>query len=822
MRCVNGRLLLFAMLLFLASQDAISQNAAGYLVYHGQPKAVIVAPGGPTYQFAAHELQRYLYALSGAQLQIVDPGDAGRAAGGMNWILLGGPDGNGLVKDAETKKLVAFEGLKAGGYILRDIELDGHSSLVAGGPDDASTMYAAYDLVERLGADFLITGDVLPAKRSDLQFSHMDFRSEPAFARRGIYTTFEYENRSIMSLKDWHNWLDQMAKLKFNYLHLQWYPYEPWIRYEYSGETKWMGDVSKAQTGYMLRSNGFGQQWTSKMEVGLNKFKAAGIYPGLAPPEFQNLKDPGQAFQVAQTFLRDIVDYAKSRKIEVWLGIDATSVAPNLAKYTTTTTNLPYDPIFGTFICPDNPVSLELNEARLKSLFQTYPAADGFFMWLPEGYPVCNHNPAERKFYLDLRSQYLGEAESHTLFTSDIAREDDQIVDSNSGSVYFIKKLFEARDRIAPDKKLGVAAYGRLYLWPFIDKMFEKSVPFDEMESAGVWTPAGVPMELFSGMRARPNTIINRIDDDGNMLGMQFNIGLYDKDQVLISADKYGVTGFASQAYRDPETDWNIKYMSEGGYNAHLTPEQFYHDYSTGVFGKDAAPQMERAFATLEKNEQFMNWNGRANFGCCGPPRELQIAYEYWKQPDIYSGPTIAQWRTFISWAYDQTMYYRQSVQLLESALEQLEGAQANVAPQARERLAYLINRTQAYIIHLQTLIAWEQAYIDLDNTFANKPHGMSKEFVSGLDASLAAFQAAHEKALATANKWNERIDYPASDLGVLYRINTYMVTGTELALEVMQNLDNYYHGRDYLKPVDFGKVFTLEPVLRQAVYPDV
>jgi hypothetical protein len=48
---------------------------------------------------------------------------------------------------------------------------------------------------------------------------------------------------------------------------------------------------------------------------------------------------------------------------------------------------------------------------------------------------------------------------------------------------------------------------------------------------------------------------------------------------------------------------------------------------------------------------------------------------------------------------------------------------------------------------------------------------------------------------VAAANKWNERIDYPASDLGVPYRINTYFVTGTVLSEELIQNLDNYYLG---------------------------
>jgi hypothetical protein len=154
--------------------------------------------------------------------------------------------------------------------------------------------------------------------------------------------------------------------------------------------------------------------------------------------------------------------------------------------------------------------------------------------------------------------------------------------------------------------------------------------------------------------------------------------------------------------------------------------------------------------------------------------------------------------------------------------LADLQAAQADAAPQSKQRLGYMINRTQAFILHLQTLIAWQRAYIDLDAAFANTPRGMSDEFVRNLDASLAEFAEAHQRALATANKWNERIDYPASDLAVLYRINTYMVTGTELSNQVVQNIDNFYHGRDYLRPVDFGKVFTLEPVLNRATWPDL
>ena len=53
-------------------------------------------------------------------------------------------------------------------------------------------------------------------------------------------------------------------------------------------------------------------------------------------------------------------------------------------------------------------MSLELNENRLKSLVQTYPEAEGYFLALSEAYPVCNQTEQDRQFYLNLRSQYPG------------------------------------------------------------------------------------------------------------------------------------------------------------------------------------------------------------------------------------------------------------------------------------------------------------------------------------------------------------------------------------------------------------------------------
>jgi hypothetical protein len=804
-----------AALISMLVMAALSSEAHGqFLVSGGEARAAIVTGNGSFYRFVGEELQRYFERFTGSKLEILGLEEARRRPRDLALVLVGGPQTNALVREATAKKLVSFEGLKPDGFILKGLRLEGRRALVVGGNDEAATMYAAYDLVERYGAVFLLTGDILPERQGNLEWRDFDVRSEPAFWRRGLNTSFVYPNFSIMSMADMRKFLDQMAKMKLNYLQFGWLPTEPWLKYEYRGEVKWMGDVTWKEGGYTQWARDMGSFKTTEMLVGQEHFKAAGVYPRLAAPEFQHIEDNEQGFAAAQKYLHEMIAYAASRKIKVWLQPDGTSVAPNLARYTTRALALPFDAVFGTFICPNNPVSWELNENRLKSMVQTYPEAEGYFWYIPEAYPVCFQNEKDREFYWSLRSKYPGEAEARAAFTGDIAKDNNTVVDSNSGSVYLIQKLMEARDRIAPQVKMGIAGLGRLYLWPYLDKMFPKSVPFTDMESRGVWTPTGVPMEMFGGMEERENTLANRIDDDSAMLGMQFNVNLYYKDQVLEGGLKYGLAGFASQVSRPRGTETNTKYMAEGEWNPHLTPEGFYRDYAKRIFGERAAPKMLRAFETLEKNEEYLGWTGRGNFGCCGPPRELSIAYEYYKQPNPFDGPTSAGWQSFINEAHNQIYYFTESIKLLKEALEELQGARAEAEPGSQAYLAYLINRTEAYILHLQTLISWEQAYLDLDSAFQARKQGLEEaEFVKRLDRDLQGFEDTQAKAQATAKKWSEIMDHP-SDLGVLYRINVFMVMGTELATQLMQNIDNFYHGRDYVQPVNFEKIFVTWPTL--------
>ncbi len=207
----------------------------------------------------------------------------------MAWVLVGGPQANDLVRAAASKKLVQFEKLKADGFILQTVRLEGRPGLVVGGNDEASTMYAVYDLMERYGATFLLTGDILPEKKPDLELRNFNVRSEPAFSRRGFLVSFIYPNRSVMSLPEEKQFIDQMVKMKMNYLVIFQFPYEPWVKYDYHGEVKWMGDIATKESGYDQWARDFGPNTTTGI-IGEDHFKAAGVYPRLAPPSFSTLR----------------------------------------------------------------------------------------------------------------------------------------------------------------------------------------------------------------------------------------------------------------------------------------------------------------------------------------------------------------------------------------------------------------------------------------------------------------------------------------------------------------------------------------------------
>ncbi len=172
-----------AIALALAVGGCMGSAMAITIADEGRSAATIVVPAtaSTTERFAAQELQRYLQAISGAELPIVGEGDAVRGAR----LLVGRTElAEAALADLGTDEPEAF--------IVRT---PGDDLLLAGASDRA-TLYAVYDLLERdLGCRWLGPGptwEVVPA-RSTIEVGALDRTERPAMKYRFLRMTLAGE-----------------------------------------------------------------------------------------------------------------------------------------------------------------------------------------------------------------------------------------------------------------------------------------------------------------------------------------------------------------------------------------------------------------------------------------------------------------------------------------------------------------------------------------------------------------------------------------------------------------------------------------------------
>ncbi len=797
-------------------------SAQIYVVKDSSAKSVIVLQNGAQglYRHSAEELQKYIGRLTGVRPEIVGSGDISGRPKDEVLLVVGGPEANELAKKAAQAGKIDFGHLKPEGFLLKTIKIGERPALVIGGNDEAGTLYGTYDWLERQGIAFQITGDIVPQTKNSLPLSPLDVRSEPAFTQRGLGIASCYETRSIWSYPDIVRFLDQMAKLKLNYLIWHMFSHEPYLEESFQGEKKLMGDQASWEGGYTLPSYDFGPRKVEDYFVGKEAFEKFGK-KYMAPDEWQGVQDQDQVYATARDLLQRVIRYAKSRNIKVWVALESLDeLAPNLARYTRRpAAGRPYVSFHGAYVCPTDENLYKINEIRFKTLLQSYPEAAGFIFWVNEGYPGCQ-DPDDQELVKSERSKYSGVPELIKKYYADAAvfESVDSAIDNAVGGVNLVQKILEVRDRISPNTKIGIGMWGRAYLLPALDKVLPKDVLIVDNETSGVWTPGGVPMQLYGGMGDRDRIFMHVGDDDTGMIGMQFHVRLYYRDRMLEGSLENGVQGVTELGDRFRGEEQLAKYLADGSWNAHLTPDQFYHQYARSIFGEQAEAAMFQAFMALEDMEGYKGYHNNKPdrielMACCSPPDELKIAKQYAEQPDPYDGPVFESWKPFVKLIPEKVELLSDELALEKKALSFMKMAEATAAPGSLDELHYLENKTEAYAQMIEAFIQFDQAFAMLDTAFQLNPINQHQEFVARLDESLRQFQKAKITARHSAETWSKVVDN-VSDLGVLWRLNTYVVTGTDLVSQFMQNIDNYHHGKFYLNQVAWEKIFSPIPII--------
>ncbi|MCX6873310.1 MAG: malectin domain-containing carbohydrate-binding protein [Verrucomicrobia bacterium] len=210
---------------------------------------IVVGAAAPALeQYAAAELQRYLYARTGELLPI----RTDEAPLNKDSFLIGQKSTNRHISEWVSAGTLAVDTSDPGeqGYVLRKIVTQGQGGqgpreiLAIAGSDSAGTLYGVYGLLQdHYDIGFALEGDVIPQTKSALVLAQVDERKKPKQSVRGILPWVNFfQSATVYSFEDYRFVIDQMAKMRMNLLNIHNYngngghqelnfPWNPAVRY---------------------------------------------------------------------------------------------------------------------------------------------------------------------------------------------------------------------------------------------------------------------------------------------------------------------------------------------------------------------------------------------------------------------------------------------------------------------------------------------------------------------------------------------------------------------------------------------------------------
>ncbi len=704
--------------------------------------------------------------------------------------------------------------LGPGGFILRNQEYRGSAAWLVTGKTELGVLYGAYALLEEAGATFLISGDLLPEPRSEFSLPEIDRVCEPAFERRGFLLPFPLNlHESIWGLEDYKRLIDQMAKLRLNYLNLNITGADPTLRYTFRGERNLIGDIYSWETGFLAPRWFIPNARTDQVEIGREHFAGRTF---MAPPELQGIRSPDEAHRRMKAFFLSVFEHAKNRGVQIGFTMDATEIPTNFARFMRRLDNVPaHGRIAGVRVDFADPLFEEHTRAWLSALFETYPDAVDLFFWNPEGYLDY---PEHRELLEENRPKF---EEAKQIFEKSwmptcqyVGKKSAQdIVDADIIQMEATKRIIDIARELRPSFTVGFGFLFRGYVLSSVHKNIDEDIPFMDFQSYGV-VPIGddVNASYFADMGERKRYIIPRIDDDGSMFGMPFYLRQYKCDGLFKTAKEAGVDGFVAQLFRGRGTEHHVQFLARGAWDPELTPDLFYGQYAKEAFGSDASAPMERAFELLEESEESLGWRSLKSFHFSGGCLELhQLAAELLEQDNPYDGPNdpeslskkakslylaISSRTPAGEYIPGKIGLYRKSARLLTEALGEMRSAQETVTAKGRSYLGYMMSKTEAYISHLE-MVAYAAeglgAYADAFIEHVGDEASLSNALVE----SERLLGKAQDSARKTARLFSRQIDHP-SDLAILFLANVFNIQKADRVADLVRRVANYHRGLPY------------------------
>jgi hypothetical protein len=663
---------------------------------------IVVGPAAPELErFAAQEMAGQLKRLFDASVQVRTevPEQS------ENLVVLGSPATNPAVAWAAGE---GWPKLTDQGHLLRSVERDGRPVLIVGGASPAATLWASYELGHRFGIRYLLSGDVFPAEPGPMKLDGFDVVLEPALRTRTWRTINDFAiGPESWGLEEHRRVLAQLAKLKFNRVLLTFYPWQPFVHYEFGGVKKqtamlWYGYRYPVDGDTAGRTAFAGaKEFTNPDFVGKNTYKemtAAGV--GLARGIISEAKRLGMSVGIAISPLEFPREFAAALpEAKVLHGLGSLTIGPG-----------PRQP-------PDDPLIRDLVKTKIRAYLDTYPEIDALYLTLPE-FPDWVEHYEQAWNRLDAR---YGVGKVNSLEQLTQQARDRQLIASGDRGVRALRGNLAALDffsDVLADSALLRTNAGRQVqpvvvdadpaLFAVLDRVLPEgtgALHFVDYTARRVAANRQLLADVPTGKM--PSSLILTLADDN--VGVLPQLATGDHHTLLADLRKYGWDGFSTRYWLIGDLDPSVYYLSRASFDASTTPASACDALITPMCGPGVSERFNLALEKIERATHLIDEN---DLGFAFPVPGMVMKHY------ATSAPPPAWWG--------------EARELYTQAMVEVYRAHDRSLAPGRPLLFYYAKRLEFAVEYLTSIEALRQAA-------QAKAAGESEEVVSHLESAVEA-----------------------------------------------------------------------------------
>lgn len=516
---------------------------------------VVPADADPMLRLAADELRQFAYRRTGVLPPVVNSAPATGPAivlrtGPSEHVPTGGPG------PLQNHALYVESGTPA--------------CQVVHGASPTATLWAAYSLIESWGFGFYLGETTEPVRDAEFPAPLANRTFVPALAVRGNLPWFNFLNSpTTWNPQDYRFFFQQMARQKANFIGFHAYDHEPFGGYDITsrGATKggplmttisphrWWSPPAMSTKDFLFGTDQLFDRGEWGCEVGI---------------EDAWTWAPGRAVRLQQQMMAEALGFAKQYGIRTCLGWEVTGN-------------------------PDDPAVRDDLRRRLEHTLATYPL-DYFWIWQSE-FGGVGGKETGTAVDEDIRAAFAYLGPDHNL--SEAAR-----------ITKFIRLTHEMLGECAPQVRLIVSGWGGdqwmkfTTLYPGLDQVVPEDVIFAALDNID---PAIAPAVSEAYGRLKPGRQrwpIPWFESDGgftrcDQTGPQPNVCVF--EPLLKDIVRKGCQGALGIHWRTRNVQDVAGYLYRFGWNAELTPQQFFLQYAADHYGPADAEEMAKVHLRLEE-----------------------------------------------------------------------------------------------------------------------------------------------------------------------------------------------------------------------------